>query len=195
MKNNTALALKKTTESQLADQLREWMDAIFSGNKAAENELCSHLYQRFDRYFLSKGFAASAIEDATQEALLSLLDALRKGNIDDSNAIEGYFFTSVKYQLWHSCKKAKRYIPMEDNVIQLHTHPQANCADQVETMKELEHVVRSMNRLRVARDKEILVRAFFQEEAIDTICEEYDFHRDHYYRVLHRARNRLQKLI
>ena len=46
-----------------------------------------------------------------------------------------------------------------------------------------------------ARDREILVRLYLQEEEKDTICRDLGLEAEHFDKVLHRARGRLKELL
>lgn len=187
----------KSTDSETEQKhyLRQLRTRISKGDSVAEQQLCEYLNGRFNRLFLSKGYHLSAIEDANQEALIALLNALREGRIEDDSSIEGYLYTAMKYQLWRSIKKTQRYTSLFDNLHHLESDIVVDCAERVEKQQHLERVVHSIGRLKTRRDQEILLRTFFREDGIVSICEHLSLQRSHYYRVLHRARNRLTQLL
>lgn len=168
-----------------------WAKQASDGDRHSERQLCQFLLERYKNYFIQQGYSVFAIEDATQEALISLIKSLRKKTIKDHGSINSYFHTAIKYQLW-SYRRGRRLVNI-DELPDESTSP--DCFEQISNQEKLEHVAKSLPLLRKKRDRELITRHFFEEESIDSICGDFEMPKKHFYRVLYRARNRLSALM
>ncbi len=178
---------------QLSKQLQTWVRQATDGDKEAENHLCRHFIDRYKSYFQRRGYSQQDVDDASQEAAISLLSALRAGRIDSATAISSYFFSAFKFQIWRSQRITKRYATNTE--WEKRQFSVQGCFEKIASIEKIKNVKKAIAQLKKERDRQLLTRRFFNDETIDQLCEEFQMARPHFYRVLHRARNRLNALM
>ena len=175
--------------------LETWALEVSKGCKRAESLLCNYLLNRYKSHFCSQGYSIQLVEDATQEALISILDALRNDRLKSHSLVSSYFYTSLKYQLWNSKRNIQRFTPLNHMSEQVNDNEVDELLEGFSNQEKINSVYQSIMRLNRRRDRELLLRRFFEEEGIDSLCEDFEMPKPHFYRVLHRARNRLSALM
>lgn len=176
-----------------AEQLRTLASQARAGDKDSENQLCSHFMLCYKGYFQRQGYSQQDIDDASQEAVISLLSALRNGRIESDSALNSYFFSAMKFQVWRTQRISKRYATnMEWEQRQFSVQ---GCFEKIASIERIKNVKKAIGQLKKERDRQLLTRRFFNDETIEQLCEDFDMARPHFYRVLHRARNRLNLLL
>lgn len=184
-----SVARKSQRQFSISDLVR--MSA--AGNCYAEKQICLHFLNRYKTYFLKRGYALSAIEDAIQEAMISLINVLRRDGLDNPSAASSYFVNSVRYQLWQHNRNSAKHCEFNEQSGYLTDEP--DCFERVMSQKQLEAVISAIENLSHERDKQILIRRFIESQSIEKICNDFALKRNHFYRVLYRARQRLSQLV
>jgi len=106
-------ALQQATKLQ-PEKFQQWILGVKNGDCNSENCLSSFLYKRYRYHFSGQGYRQEDIEDALQEALISLILSLRQNRLRCEEAIRGYFLKSVKYLIWKFQKNRLRFVPIEE---------------------------------------------------------------------------------
>jgi len=179
--------------NHINDQVVLWAEKIANGDLDSEKRICEHFLNRYKSNFLQQGYSIHPFEDASQDALISLIETLRNRGLKQLASINGYFHTCVKYRLWHFRKKLRRTESLDSCAAIAQDEP--DCIEYLSTRRELDLVVERLALLTKKRDREILIKRFFEEQSIESICSELNLTKQHFYRVLHRARKRLLALM
>jgi RNA polymerase sigma factor (sigma-70 family) len=183
----------RTTQHRHA-QYHRWCHAIGQGCATSEAELCRHLHRRYTGKFVNQGFPIAEVEDAEQEAILTTLEALRNQKIKSSLAVEGYYQAIIKYRLWRQKQRAAKHDDVDEAAEKIQSE-QPEAEDWLDLQKRVARVVDAIDSLKKDRDRDLLRRSFMIEQPTDVICAELSLTKDHYYRVLHRARQRLHQAL
>ncbi len=170
------------------------------GDRSAENELLSivekPLHNTINRIIWEK----DAREDIFQEALLACLIKLRKNAIKTPDATIGYMCTigrNLAYKYIRQNKDCREHTQSREDKDQELCFADGNeqpdvCLQKLQTSGFIQKVLEQLSQ---RRDREILISYYFEEQRADHICLKNNLHKDHLYRVLHRARQRLGRLI
>lgn len=179
---------------QKNQQYQRWCQAIGQGCAASETEFCQYLHRRYTGKFINQGFAISEVEDAEQEAILTTLEALRRERIKSSSAVEGYYLAIIKYRLWRQKHRAAKHQDVDELAGTIRSE-QPEVEEWLDLQERVARVVDAIDSLKKRRDRDLLLRSFMVEQPTDIICDELNLTKDHYYRVLHRARQRLNQAL
>lgn len=187
--DSISITRKRVGQSDINELVR----MVAEGDHNAESQICRFFLNRYKTYFLKKGYPLAAVEDAIQEAMISLIAILRRDGLINYSAASTYFVNSVKYQLWQHARNASKYSEFNEQSNLLATEP--DCFEKVKLQRELTMVVKAIEKLKHERDRQILLRRFIQSQSIEQICRDFSLERNHFYRVLYRARHRLSQLV
>ncbi|HEY0232436.1 MAG TPA: sigma-70 family RNA polymerase sigma factor [Dokdonella sp.] len=131
-------------------------------------------------------------QDLAQEVLARVLERLRAGAIRDAASLPAYvrstivYTTNAEYRSRRTAEPASLLdeLASDDNPVErVSSH-------------ELSHVLKSLlAQLPVARDREILVRFYLDEQDKDDVCRQLKIDASHFHRVVFRARERFRELL
>lgn len=168
---------------------------IVSGEEGAEAELVEQCGGTLR--FLCRRFTRTPAdgEDLYQETLMLAIEKIRHGEVKEPERLAG-FLRALAKNLATQRYRRHRY------KVERPTDTPPDTADERGT-DALGGLLRSeRNRLTrrllaeldVPRDRDVLLRYYFGEESSATICADLDLAPDHFYRVIHRARQRFRRL-
>lgn len=182
----------KATEisnSRLVEDIRD-------GNKDAESKLVAK-FQRGVFFILHRQLEDKSIaEDLTQETFLVVLSHLREGKLQNAEALPSYIRqTAINLLIALKRKEARRNTFSTDCFDSLPPSSNKDISDDLHHKKLIEITQKLIDELSVERDKQILRQFFVYHKSKLQICESFDLNSEHFDRVLHRARQRLIKLI
>jgi len=132
------------------------------------------------------------VEDLSQEVLMHVLERLRVGAVLDANALPAYVRSSIVRTANAEYRRRRDVDPAisvddiagSENPAEIHV-----AAQRASLLKAL------LSEMPVARDREILVRFYLNEEDRDDVCRALDIDASHFRRVVHRARERFRLLL
>jgi RNA polymerase sigma-70 factor, ECF subfamily len=133
--------------------------------------------------------------DILQDAAVTTLEKLRSGQISDPENLGGYLYRVALNHLRNHRRKDRS--PVSDS-LGLEELPNAQDDPEWENVGRPQWaaaVRRTMDEMRVVRDRELLMRFYLYEEAKDQICRELRLSEEHFNRVIFRARNRFRGLL
>lgn len=135
-----------------------------------------------------------ALDDLVQDVLVRVLVHLREGEVRDPVALPSYVRTLVANIVINEYRR-RGQCQHDDGINALDSlsdpdNPE-NAADRA---GRLDLVGRLLGELPVARDREILIRHYVNDEQQDHICSDMGIDQTMFRRVLHRARKRLRSM-
>ncbi len=182
--------------SSEAEISKELVRRIQAGDRAAEAEFIERFQPRL-RYVLRRELHNPAdLEDVIQSTLLVTLERLRDSGIAEPEKLGG-FVNGVAYNLKQErFRDNKKHNPgFDPDAAQLVSDPGPGPAAVSEREQMLATIRELMSELEEERDREVLIRLYFLHQTTDEICTELDIDRDHFRKVLYRAKDRLKKLV
>lgn len=172
---------------------------IVAGEAAAETELVERCGKTLR--FLARRHTRSEAdaEDLYQETLLVALEKIRRGEVREPERLAAFLRAVVKnlsiqryrrrqYAVERPAEELPETPAAED------VRPEAAPLDALLQRERLHHTRRLLAELTVPRDREVLFRYYVAEEESARICADLGLDGDHFYRVLHRARQRYRQL-
>ena len=168
---------------------------IAAGEKEAETELvqrCSGALR-----FLCRRFARveEDAEDLFQETLMLALEKIRNREVREPERLAG-FLRALAKNLSTQNYRQRRYTAESPTDI-LAEAADVEQPDPLGTalVSERSTLTRQLlAALEMPRDRQVLLRYYLAEEKSSSICADLELDPDHFYRVLHRARKRYQRL-
>jgi RNA polymerase sigma-70 factor, ECF subfamily len=133
--------------------------------------------------------------DLLQDAAVTTLTKLRRGEIDRPEQIGGYIYRVALNHLRNYRRKDRSAMQVSDGLEDI---PGPNLDDAVDTLRRdqwSKAAARVLAELPVTRDREILVRYYLDEEDRDSICAALHLTEEHFHRVIFRARVRFRTLL
>jgi RNA polymerase sigma factor (sigma-70 family) len=154
-------------------QLAQVVAEIRSGNEQGVDALYASVSD-CARAQLFQSVDPQAVEDHLQEILLIVMAAIRSGELRDPLCLMGFVRTVTRRQVAVHIRRAifrRRMLVSVETAhppaAPYHESPEARLAVQ-ERVASLQEVLRRL----CARDREILVRFYFDEQDSESICQE-----------------------
>ncbi len=133
--------------------------------------------------------------DILQDAAVTTLEKLRSGEIARPENLGGYLYRVALNHLRNHRRKDRSAVSSADALDELpSSDSEENCAD-IGGRQWASMARRMLEEMPVARDREILVRFYLDDEDKDSICRRLQLSEDHFNRVIFRARNRFREFI
>jgi RNA polymerase sigma-70 factor, ECF subfamily len=133
--------------------------------------------------------------DILQDAAVTTLEKLRSGAIADLQNLGGYLYRVALNHLRNHRRKDRSTMSSATGLDEL---PAPECDVDWESIGEPQWATaarRMLEKMPVARDREILVRFYLDDEDREKICRELRLSEEHFNRVIFRARNRFRELV
>ena len=162
------------------------------GDKAAESEIVSAL-ERPLRLILAKKFNFAAfVDDALQETLIAVLISLRDKRVKRLESVPAYARQTAIRIGFQYLNKDQRERPLSKEEIP----DSAECLHKlIEKEDLLRYTKKVIGELATERDRELLIRYYYNAEEKSHVCEALGLSSEHFDRVLYRAKKRLKELI
>lgn len=134
--------------------------------------------------------------DIVQDTFRVALVRLRERELGEAAALSGFLRGIALNLLANEMRRSETRLTRSDEewlgqVVDERSDPYDTVADD-----DLAHAVRQViAEMKVARDRDLLLRHYVQDEPKERLCVEFDLSPEHFDRVLHRARARLRELI
>jgi DNA-directed RNA polymerase specialized sigma24 family protein len=164
----TTLTIEPAQES-LAPFFALLVERIEGGSADAIHELRIH-FLRGVKYLLARQFGPDRSDDLTQDVLAEVIDAIRNGEIRQPERLPAF----VQMVVQKTIASARDY-----------PRPDAGTGGvSWEDRAEADRILHSLP----AKDREILVRFYCQEQPADQICREMDVTAEQFHAIKNRAR-------
>ena len=171
------------------------VERIVRGEVDAETELVERCGRTLR--FLARRHARheADAEDLYQETLILALQKIRRSEVREPDRLAGFLRALVKNLAVQRYRRRHHVAERPDAET-----PEAQDEHRptpLESLLESERnrvTRRLLGELNVSRDREILTRYYLAEDSSSEICADLGIETDHFYRVLHRARQRYRRL-
>jgi RNA polymerase sigma-70 factor, ECF subfamily len=136
-----------------------------------------------------------AAADILQDAILTTLQKLRNGEIDNPQFIGGFIYRVALNHLRNYRRKDKSEILDARDIDAVADQANVPAETQVQRGQWAQMARNVLRALPTSRDREILIRFYLDEEEKDSICNSLGLSEEHFTRVIFRARSRFRLLL
>jgi RNA polymerase sigma-70 factor, ECF subfamily len=133
--------------------------------------------------------------DILQDAAVTTLEKLRSGEIAHPENVGGYLYRVALNHLRNHRRKDRSALSSADGLDELPASENDAGWENIRGRQWATAARRMLEELPVARDREVLVRFYLDDEDREKICRELRLSEEHFNRVIFRARNRFRELI
>jgi RNA polymerase sigma-70 factor, ECF subfamily len=133
--------------------------------------------------------------DILQDAAVTTLEKLRSGEIAHPENLGGYLYRVALNHLRNHRRKDRSALSSADALNDLPASENDPDWENVGGPQWATAARRMLEEMPVARDREVLVRFYLDDEDRETICRELELSEEHFNRVIFRARNRFRQLV
>lgn len=180
-------ALRTLSAAQLAE-------AIAKGDAAAEEALVVK-YAEGLRYILRRETRDSATaDDLCQETFRVVLERLRKRRLADPDKLAS-FVIGVARKLLQAHRRASSRLLVQPGLLEQIEDAAQTPLEAAVRSEERRLLARAIEKLSVARDREILARCYLMDQDRQEICAALKLDRSQFNKALSRARSRLRDLL
>ena len=174
----------------------ELAQRIGRGDRSAETEL----FERYGRgvlYLLNRKTRDPELaRDLRQETFRVAIEHLRAQGLHEAERIGAYLRgIAVNLAIADARKTSRRGTTADSEAVELVADPAASPVESVSREQVREAVRSLLDELPVARDREILVRFYLEDEDKESICAGLGVDSAHFNRVLFRAKQRFGELV
>jgi len=133
--------------------------------------------------------------DILQDAAVTTLEKLRSGEIAHPENVGGYLYRVALNHLRNHRRKDRSALSSADGLDELPSPDNDADWENVRGRQWATAAWRMLEEMPVARDREVLVRFYLDDEDREKICRALRLSDEHFNRVIFRARNRFRELI
>jgi len=171
------------------------VDLIERGDPSGEQILYSTLMSGA-RFFLQRHLGVQDVEDEVHELFVTLVEAIRRREIEQPERLMGFVRTLLHRQLTRGIRTTIRKREIETGVIDIAGYRDtASTPEEQAAGREKLALMRVMLRELSARDSEILSRFYLREQPKERVCREMSLTPAQFDLVKSRAKARLAELI
>jgi RNA polymerase sigma-70 factor (ECF subfamily) len=138
---------------------------------------------------------ADVAADILQDAAVTTLEKLRSGEIAHPEKVGGYLYRVALNHLRNHRRKDRTAVSSADALEELRDAEDDPDWARVGRPQWVSAARRMLEEMPVARDREVLVRFYLNDEDKERICRELRLSEEHFNRVIFRARNRFRELL
>jgi RNA polymerase sigma-70 factor (ECF subfamily) len=166
-------------------------ERIGAGDRAAESELIQH-FARGARAVIRRHCRPGEpqVEDIFQDVMGTLLARLRVGAILDIRALPHYLRTMIRNACTGFYRQHGRRLVVVAEAERERVGDDPVAAAFRQQVRAMVHEL--LAELPVLRDRQLLSMVYIEGHPVDHVCAELGIARDHYHRVVHRARQRMR---
>lgn len=183
---NKTIRIPEPTDAELVASIR-------NGDTHMEQVFC----ERFQPLVLSilTGLSRDRdrSQDLSQDVLMTVIVRLRGRGIDQPENLRQFVMQTARYTFLGSLRRTDNRLVLletyDDHLVPTHFDP-----DEVERNEQRQALAGLLNQLKVARDREVLIRYYLDDEPKSLICDALTLSQVHFDRVISRARARLRTL-
>lgn len=133
--------------------------------------------------------------DILQDAAVTTLEKLRRGEIAHPERMGGYLYRVALNHLRNHRRRDRTALSSADAVDELPGIEDDPDWEKVGRPQWVTAARRTLDAMPVTRDREVLVRFYLNDEDKEHICRELGLSEEHFNRVIFRARNRFKELL
>jgi RNA polymerase sigma-70 factor (ECF subfamily) len=133
--------------------------------------------------------------DILQDAAVTTLEKLRMGEIARPENLGGYLYRVALNHLRNHRRKDRSALSSAEALDELPASEHDADWESVRGRQWATAARRMLEEMPVARDREVLVRFYLDDEDREKICRELGLTEEHFNRVIFRARNRFRELL
>jgi len=133
--------------------------------------------------------------DILQDAAVTTLEKLRRGEIAHPENLGGYLYRVALNHMRNRHRKDRSAQSSADGLDELAAPVNDPEWESVGRPQWASAARRMLEEMPVARDREVLVRFYLADEDRESICRELGLSEEHFNRVIFRARNRFRELL
>jgi RNA polymerase sigma-70 factor, ECF subfamily len=133
--------------------------------------------------------------DILQDAAVTTLEKLRNGEIAHPENVGGYLYRVAINHLRNYRRKDRTALSSPEALDELKDGDGDLDWERVGRPQWAEAARRVLAEMPAARDRELLIRFYLQDEDKERICRELSLTQEHFNRVIFRARNRFRDLL
>ena len=133
--------------------------------------------------------------DILQDAAVTTLEKLRSGEIAHPENLGGYLYRVALNHLRNHRRKDRGALSSADALNELPASENDPDWEKVGGPQWATAARRMLEEMPVARDREVLVRFYLDDEDKGKVCRELKLSEEHFNRVIFRARNRFRELV
>jgi RNA polymerase sigma-70 factor (ECF subfamily) len=174
----------------------ELVRRIQAGEPRAETELVTQY--REGLFFLLKRWTRDpeTAEDLCQETLRLALEKIRKGEVREPDRLAAYLRSLAKNLSTQLYRRTGERTDLREELAPGQELPDRQPGALASLLQEEKACLarRVLQNLGSDRDRQILLRYYLSEERPERICSDLGLTSEHFYRVLHRARQRYRRL-
>jgi len=133
--------------------------------------------------------------DILQDAAVTTLEKLRRGEIAHPENVGGYLYRVALNHLRNHRRKDRTAVSSGDGLEELPGTEDDPEWERVGRPQWAATARRMLGEMPAERDRDLLVRFYLNDEAKEQICRELRLSEEHFNRVIFRARNRFRELL
>jgi RNA polymerase sigma-70 factor (ECF subfamily) len=133
--------------------------------------------------------------DILQDAAVTTLEKLRAGEIAQPNSIGGFVYRVALNHLRNYRRKDRTGVSSSEELESLPDGNETPDMAGIDGAQWAAALRRMLEKLPTARDRELLIRFYLEDESKEAVCAALGLSDDHFNRVLFRARNRFRALL
>jgi RNA polymerase sigma-70 factor (ECF subfamily) len=133
--------------------------------------------------------------DILQDAAVTTLEKLRAGEIAQPSCIGGYLYRVALNHLRNFRRKDRTAVSSSDDLESIPDRDQDPAIAAIDRTRWSHAARRMLEELPTARDRDLLVRFYLNDESKEDISASLGLTDEHFNRVIFRARNRFRELL
>jgi RNA polymerase sigma-70 factor (ECF subfamily) len=134
--------------------------------------------------------------DLLQDAVVTALQKLRAGQISDPAHLDGYVYRVALNHLRNYRRKDRSRVATSEELAEpVESTESSRPVKDLEVDQWARLVKQLLQQVPLARDRELLVRFYLDEESKQELCQAFGLTELHFNRVIHRARDRFKDLL
>ena len=168
---------------------------IAAGDERAEEELVEALGRGLSLLLRRQARDPELARDLYQETFRIVITSLRQGKLEQAGKLAAFVRGTAKNLLRAEWRKRDRRGPHDDVDEILLTDPAPGQWHRARAAEDRRRVQRVLDELRSERDRQVLLRHYWQEEPKEDTCAALGIGTAQYNLVLFRARQRFRQLL
>jgi len=191
---NSEQQKKEKKKSEISVELAKKITV--NGDRLAGDEFV-RLNYRWLLFVVRRKFSRSNNhEDIVQDAFIIVIDKLQKGSITDINAVMAYLHSTAINIGFEYLRKDKKFTSaIAPDLLEVIEGVQEDILSSMIWNDKIVYIKEAMSGLKIQRDKDILIKYYFEDRDKHTICKDLALSSEHFDRVLYRAKDRLKQII
>lgn len=169
------------------------LDRITNGDTAAERQLFTKYKKPLYFILRKQNISHDIAEDIHQETFLLVISKARKNEIQKASAVGAFIrSTAINLVIAHKRTKTRRKTDLTEDIDQINDSTENEIVTSINRSQLVSLVQKVIDTLPVERDRLILKHMFLYEQDKAHICKQLEVSKEHFDKVLFRAKQRLK---